>query len=78
MPTSAHTPTTPAPVSLSPIGLQTDAAAAYIGVTRKTLANWRVLGEGPRYVRLGKTGSRLIYRVVDLESFLSEHVVDAA
>ena len=60
---------------LAPCSLQTDAAAAYIGVTRKTLANWRVLGEGPSYVRLGKSGSRVLYRVADLDAFLAAHVV---
>ncbi|RKR74754.1 helix-turn-helix transcriptional regulator [Frondihabitans australicus] len=65
----------PAPTDLRPSALQTDAAASYIGVSRKTLANWRVLGEGPGYVRLGKAGSRVVYRVADLDAFLAARVV---
>ena len=50
-------------------------AAAYIGFSPKTLANWRAIGDGPPYVRLGKSGARIVYRVSDLDRYLSDHVV---
>jgi len=56
-------------------GLQSPAAAAYLGVARQTLANWRVRGEGPPYARLGKSGARIVYRISDLDLFLAERMV---
>ena len=70
-------PTTTPPVLFAPPsgGLQSTAAAAYLGVARQTLANWRVRGEGPRYARLGKSGARIVYRVSDLDLFLAERMI---
>lgn len=47
-------------------------AAAYIGLARGTLDNMRSRGEGPPYVRIG---SRIVYRVEDLDVYLAAHVV---
>lgn len=42
-------------------------AAAILGVSRKTLLNWRALRRGPRY---RKIGARLVrYHVADLVEF---------
>lgn len=49
--------------------------AAYLGVAPKTLSNWRALGEGPRYVRLGKSHARIVYRVSDLDQYLADRVI---
>lgn len=38
--------------------LRTAAAAHYIGVSRSTLAKWRIKGEGPPYHRCGP---RIVY-----------------
>lgn len=40
-------------------------AASFLGVTRKTLANWRVSGRGPAFMKYGVVR----YRLVDLEAF---------
>ena len=65
--------------AMSPAALPSVAAAAHIGVSRKTLSNWRTLGKGPRYVRLGKLpGARIVYRVTDLDQFLAASVIDGA
>lgn len=62
-----------------PAALPSVAAAAHIGVTRKTLSNWRTLGKGPKYVRLGKLpGARIVYRVTDLDQFLAASVITDA
>lgn len=50
-------------------------AAGYLLTTHKVLANWRSLGTGPRYVKIG---SKVFYRLVDLESFVSERLVETA
>lgn len=42
-------------------------AAMFIGVAARTLANWRSKGIGPRQT---KVGSRVFYRLVDLEAFV--------
>jgi len=61
-----------------PAGLPTHAAAEYIGVARQTLANWRVRGDGPPYAKLGKSGMKIVYRVVDLDRYLSDRLVGSA
>ena len=43
-----------------------DGAAAYLGLSPKTLANWRHLGRGPRYLKLG---ARVVYPQAELEAF---------
>lgn len=60
--------------------LSPEAAAAYLGVvTPKTLANWRSMGIGPRFVRLGKGGRAAVaYRVGHLNAWLDEQLVDQA
>jgi hypothetical protein len=61
-----------------PAALPSIPAGAYIGVTRKTLSNWRSLGVGPAYARLGKSGARIVYRVVDLDRYIEEHMIGDA
>lgn len=46
---------------------------SYLHVHPRTLANWRVLGRGPRYVRVGKTP---YYRPADVEEWLDRHSFD--
>ncbi|MDY7541770.1 helix-turn-helix domain-containing protein [Cryobacterium sp. 5B3] len=65
----------PVIIATPPAALSSVPAGAYIGVTRKTLSNWRALGEGPPYARLGASGARIVYRVADLDQFLAEHMV---
>lgn len=48
-------------------------AAAFLNVATKTLANWRAMGKGPKYCRLGR---RIVYRVEDLRRFMDEHLFD--
>ncbi|WP_354023736.1 helix-turn-helix transcriptional regulator [Conyzicola nivalis] len=59
-------------------GLPSLAAAAYIGVAQQTLANWRVRGEGPPYAKLGRSRTRIVYRIADLDRYLADHMVGAA
>lgn len=42
-------------------------AAAFLGVSAKTLANWRSLGQGPTYTQYN--GRRVAYLVEDLDAF---------
>lgn len=51
--------------------LRTTAAAEYIGVSPKTLLNWRSLRKGPVAVKQGRL---LGYRVEDLDAYLQQHV----
>ncbi len=55
--------------SSSPL-LTADQTGEYLHVNPRTLANWRVLGRGPRYVR---AGSRALYRQADLDAWLDAH-----
>ena len=53
-----------------PITVDANTAAALIGISEKTLRNWRSLGEGPPYLRAGGPGSRVLYRYKDLEKWI--------
>ncbi len=46
-----------------------DAAAAALGVSRRTLEKWRASGRGPAYVRIGP--KLAMYRREDLEAFIT-------
>lgn len=51
------------------------ATADFLDVKVKTLNHWRVIGEGPPYVKLG----RLVrYDPRDLDQWIKEHTVGAA
>lgn len=49
--------------------LTEDAAAAFVGVSPRTLQKWRVVGGGPLFLKLGRS---VRYAVADLEAFLSQ------
>lgn len=50
--------------------LASRAAADYLGVAAQTLANWRYLGTGPRYFRVGQL---VKYDQGDLDRWLDRH-----
>ncbi|MBS6364029.1 MAG: helix-turn-helix domain-containing protein [Actinomycetaceae bacterium] len=60
------------------LALSADEAAQALGVNTKTLANWRSRGLGPRFVRTGDAGSRVLYRVRDIEQWLDAHEVETS
>ena len=45
----------------------------FIGLTPKTLANWRGLGTGPKYL---KVGSSVYYALSELESYFWKNQVE--
>lgn len=49
------------------LSVKPSTAAEMLGLSRGTLANWRVEGRGPRYI---KSGKHVLYRVCDLEAWL--------
>ena len=56
----------------APLINTTDAAAARLGVSARTLERWRLLGQGPAYVRCGK---RRMYTDLALNEFISKNTV---
>lgn len=42
------------------------------GIPTGTLANYRYLGKGPRYIKIGK---RVLYRRADVDAWLDAHTV---
>lgn len=48
-------------------------AAAYVGLSEKTLANLRTKGTGPKFLKVGK----IFYFVSDLDDWLKSAVVTA-
>ena len=56
-------------VEILPDGrLNTEHAARYLGYSTRTMALWRVAGEGPKYVKLG----RVFYYKDDLDAWINE------
>lgn len=55
--------------------LDTDAAAAYLGLAAGTLRNWRHKGVGPRSISAGRA---VRYRVADLDAWLDANTLDTA
>lgn len=54
-------------------GFNTVEAAGYLGISRKTLEDWRWRRLGPAYARLGR---RVIYRKADLDAFVESRKVN--
>ena len=57
---------------MSPAFLKTPEAAAYLGLSPRSLEYWRFKGKGPRYSRLGRA---VVYAVADLDEFARENAV---
>ena len=55
--------------------LDIDEVAAYLGVPKNTLYKWRVRGEGPRAIKVGK---HLRFRRRDVEAWLDSQYEDLA
>ena len=51
--------------------------AFMLGISSRTLANWRCKGRGPAYIRLGKKRSPVMYRLSDVQDWIVEHQVKA-
>jgi predicted DNA-binding transcriptional regulator AlpA len=53
--------------------LHTAAVATLLGLRPQTLRKWRLVGRGPRYVRLGESCfARVTYRLADIQNWLAE------
>ncbi|WP_238846745.1 helix-turn-helix transcriptional regulator [Nocardia arthritidis] len=52
--------------------LTRESAAKYLGLEKKTLANWACSGVGPRFARVG---GRPRYRLSDLEAWVEARYV---
>ena len=72
MPTQAFETTT------SALAVSANEAAAMLGVSSRTLANWRTLGIGPAFVRVGRVHSRTLYRIDDLNTWLDNNRVETS
>ncbi len=54
--------------------LNNEEAAQYLGLKAATLNKWRVYGEGPPFIKVG----RLVrYRRTDLDAYLSDRLVQS-
>lgn len=70
---------TPTTTLVTPAVLTTKEAAVYLGLSDQTLANWRVRGRGPAYLRLGGAGRpRIVYLPEDLDAFLRANRVQTS
>jgi hypothetical protein len=49
--------------------LLTSEAAAHLRVARQTLENWRVIGRGPVFCKIG---GRIVYEKKSLDKFVSD------
>ena len=72
MPTQALETTT------SVLAVSANEAAAMLGVSSRTLANWRTQGIGPAFVRVGAVRSRTLYRIDDHNTWLDNNRVETS
>ena len=49
-----------------------DSAARHLDLSKQTLARWRQVGKGPRFVRISQTCVR--YRLDDLEAWVEDRI----
>jgi len=61
----------PSPTNLNS-GLNSDEAAAYLGVSSSYVNKLRCVGGGPRYAKIGR---RVTYRVSDLDAWREKYLV---
>lgn len=52
--------------------LRTPDAAAYCGISKSTLDKYRITGQGPAYIKLGRA---VVYDISDLNRWLVERKV---
>lgn len=71
-------PTQALKTTASALSVSANEAAAMLGVSSRTLANWRTLGIGPAFVRVGAVHSRTLYRVDDLNAWLDNNRVETS
>jgi hypothetical protein len=63
--------------AIAPAALRPRQVASYLSVSVETLARWREQGYGPPYVKAGNhRQATILYRLVDLDAWLSDHLVD--
>jgi hypothetical protein len=68
--TEGRSKSSPGELALEPL-MDPVETANKLGTSEKTLANWRVLGKGPSFLKLG---SLVRYRPSDVRSFLEENL----
>jgi predicted DNA-binding transcriptional regulator AlpA len=56
------------------MAVDTEEAARHLGLAVSTLEKMRVYGDGPAYVKLGRS---VRYRICDLEAYLEKRVVES-
>ena len=71
-------PTQALETTASALAVSANEAAAMLGVSSRTLANWRTLGIGPAFVRVGRVRSRTLYRIDDLNAWLDNNRVETS
>lgn len=54
-----------------PMHLTPKETAARLRVAVGTLANWRVFGGGPRFIKIGK---KILYPLAEIEAFEQSHL----
>ena len=71
-------PTQTLETTTSVLAVSANEAAAMLGVSSRTLANWRTQGIGPAFVRVGAVRSRTLYRIDDLNTWLDNNRVETS
>lgn len=71
-------PTQKALENTTTLSVAANEAAVMLGVSPRTLANWRTQGIGPAFVRVGQVHSRTLYRLDDLHAWLDANRVETA
>ena len=61
------------PVSQAPRRLSEREAGEYLGLSQRTLQEWRLKRQGPAYLKLGR---RIAYDIADLDTFMSANRIE--
>lgn len=59
---------------MNALTVDTEEAARHLSLARNTLEKMRVHGNGPQFVKLGRS---VRYRISDLEAYVAERVVSS-
>lgn len=57
----------------NPLHASVKEAAAFLGVAEQTLNNWRYLGKGPKFLKMG---NKVRYYYSELKKYMSNAAVD--
>ena len=60
---------------VQPRVVDVNGAAKMLGVSKRTLNNWRYAKDGPKGPRFARIGNRVVYPIAEIDRYIEEHMV---